>query len=38
MSAAKNGGARRAWSLEERQRIVAEALARRLRRLRGGMG
>jgi len=27
MSAAKNGGARRTWSLEERQRIVAEALA-----------
>jgi transposase len=27
MSAAKNGGTRRTWSLEERQRIVAEALA-----------
>jgi transposase len=27
MSAAKDGGTRRTWSLEERQRIVAEALA-----------
>jgi transposase len=27
MSAAKNGGTRRTWSLEDRQRIVAEALA-----------
>jgi len=27
MSAAKNSGTRRTWSLEERQRIVAEALA-----------
>ena len=27
MSAAKDGGTRRTWSLEERQQIVAEALA-----------
>jgi transposase len=27
MSAAKDGGTRRTWSLEERERIVAEALA-----------
>ncbi|TLG72624.1 transposase [Methylocystis sp. B8] len=27
MAAAKDGGARRSWSLEERQRIVGEALA-----------
>ncbi len=27
MTSAKDGGARRSWSLEERQRIVGEALA-----------